>query len=197
MSTRIRFWFQWFCFGLTIFLLLTTLSFLLLPLSRLADAANKLNNLNLQQARCERITKDVLILAYRSEGERAQALSELQDTFPLWQQEQNSLAIISDPQIQLLVLQSDADYTPMAKATQTLLSQLRTPPGLLQVTIILQHDHGYEVTMNQLVTLIDQDIVNNEQQFLLIESAFVGVGLILVILSRFWPFSWPSGTLSS
>lgn len=163
-------------------LVLILLLLLLLPIIK--APSNALRNASLQQARVERIAKDVLILEYRPTSEHSQAVSELQDTLPVWQQEQTSLATFNDAQVQLLLLQSQSDYTPMTAALQKILATPTSQIDPVQVSIILQHEHDYAVTLNQIAMLIQQDSTSVTTQFFVFSLSALALSIILAIVNQ-------------
>lgn len=165
-----------------IILVALLLACFLIPLIK--SPTNALRKASLQQARVERIAKDVMILEYRPAIEHAQALSELQDTLPVWQDEQSALAQFNDQQVQLLLLQSNADYTPMTAALKIILSQPASQIDPLQVSIILNHEHDYAVTINQIAQLIQQDQAAIAEQFFIFGLSALVLSVILTFLQK-------------
>lgn len=182
MENRVWKMIQKIIFIVRIILLIGLFAFFLTPLFK--QPLVTLNNASLQRARSERIAKDAMILQYRPASEWPQAISELQDTLPLWQQEQTSLAGFPDSQVQLLVLQSNGDYTAMTQATQNILDNSGKSMDPIQTSIIIAHEHNYEVTINQAYTLIQQDIAIQDVQFIGIELIIVILSIALTVFSR-------------
>jgi len=151
------------------------------------SAANVMVQIDLQRARAERMTKDVLILQYRTDiQERSQATSELQDTLPLWQQAQSGLksgdSVLGLPrhppaEVLIVVSQMQSDYVPMQVALQKIVS---APDKIdaIQAQIVYDHEHGYVVAMSQAVLLWQQYI---DDVFLHI--FWIEFGLVLTVLS--------------
>lgn len=141
-------------------------------------------NAELQQARCERIAKDALILQYRPAIEQPQAISELQVLLPVFQQEQVALTSYPDSQVQLLVLQSNSDYLPMVDAVKSIIANQGKPIRANQVDIILLHEHSYEVAANQIVMLMQQDLTAQSTQIFGIAFGIILLSIVLVVISR-------------
>lgn len=173
-------------FGARIALLLL-LIVIFIPLALSRPVAG-LVSAELQQARCERIAKDAMILQYRTPDEQPQAISELQVLLPVFQQEQSAIQSYPDSQVQLLVLQSNADFTPMVDAVKSILANQGKPVDPTQVDIILAHEHSYEVAANQIVMLMQQNLNTQGTQIFGMELAIilVSIGLTIVNWRREW-----------
>lgn len=143
------------------------------------SASSIINQSGLQRARVQAITKDVLILAYRPG--HIQAISELQNTLPAWEETQNGL-MNGDPALQLtshipddvkqLVLTTQPDFTSIDTAAHYILDHAATPIDAIQVDIIVSHEHSYTLAMTQ--------VVNAWQQH--IDSAFLNLFWIKTVL---------------
>jgi len=156
------------------------------------SAANVMSQVGLQRAREQHLMKDVLVLTYRSSPqERSSALSELQDTLPLWEKTQQglqvgdaSLGLPGHPpeQVTVLLIQVQSDYIPILVALKTILARPEHP-SLLQVQILLDHERSYFLIMSAAVTEWQQFIDNTFWQFYWCESGFVLVSIGMTILS--------------
>lgn len=168
--------------ALRVALLLLLLVFLFVPLIPYNAA---INNASLQRARSERLAKDALILEYldTSSDDRAQAVSEMQITLPLWEGEQSALIASPDGQIALIALQSNSDYSAMTAASQSVLATPTKPADTVEVDIIVSHEHAYEVAINQIVTLMQQDIATQQLQLFIYECVVVALSLVLTLVS--------------
>lgn len=157
------------------------------------SAATVMLQVGAQRMRVERMTKDALVLADTPTAlERAQAESEIQDTFAPWQRVQVGLLVgdasIGLPQhppadILAAVSQSASDYTPIVVALQ----HIAAHPGKVdpvQLQIVLSHELGYFTTMTQVNVLWQQYIDSVFQQLFWIETALIA-GLFVLILVNF------------
>jgi hypothetical protein len=133
------------------------------------------------------IVKDCLLLAYGTSSERIQALSELQDNLPMWEQVETalqngdaSLGISSHlpGDISTLVLQAQPDFTSIDIAAHHILSH-PSPVDQTQLAIILQHESSYSVTIFQLNGVYDAYLQEMAQVYF---SIGVGVDIILFFI---------------
>lgn len=159
------------------------------------SAANMVNQAGFQRTRGERIAKDALILQYHSSPlERTQAISEMQDTLPLWMQTEKGLQYGDaslglprhpPPQVLLSLIQAQSDYLPMQIAAQKILANTgHIDPS--QTQIILDHEHGYAVTANLVVLAWQQDIDDIFYQLFWIESGLVGAIFLIVSINFYF-----------
>jgi hypothetical protein len=125
------------------------------------SASSIMVQVGLQRTRGQAIAKDVLILAYRPESEHIQAISELQNALPLFEQTQKGLQVgdsslmlpnrIADEIVQL-VAATQPDFVSIDTAVKVILAQVHAHPDApidpTQRDIILAHEHGYVVAMS-------------------------------------------------
>lgn len=133
----------------------------------------------LQSTRAQRIAKDAVILTYRPNSERAQAVSELQNTLPAFESQQTKLQTVTNSDLHLLVSQSQSDYTSLVTATKILLDQPDGKVNMTQLQIILDHERNYSLLMSQLASLRAAQIHANNVIFVAVQT--IDVALILVI----------------
>jgi acetolactate synthase regulatory subunit len=145
--------------GSTLFFFAAVVCTLVLPF--FFNSTDIINQTALQSVRAQRIAKDVLILAYRPVGDHAQAISEMQNTMPVWESEQRTLQLIVNSDSHLLVNQSQPDFVAIDVATNKLLAHQTEKVDLTQVQIILDHERNYTLIMNQLSTLRQSHIQNS------------------------------------
>jgi hypothetical protein len=154
------------------------------------SASSIMNQVGLQRARVQAITKNVLILAYRPITEHAQAVSELQNVLPIWERTQNGLkagnASLQLPanvpgDIATLVSLAQSDYLAIDTAARVILAHTATPVDPLQLAIVVSHEHGYALAMTQVVNAWQQHIDAAFFHLYLIESG-ITLGLIALIL---------------
>lgn len=140
-----------------------------------------LNDLATQRTYCELLAKDALLLEYQwaTPDVRGQAISEMQDVLPLWEQEQKFLAKSKNGQVQLFMLQSQTHFVPLDTAIHVLLAHPHAPADPVQVTIILAHEQGYQHILGQLTTYSLGVVVSYDQQLFFCES----ITLILLLLT--------------
>ena len=152
------------------------------------SASSIMIQVGLQRTRVQAITKNVLILAYRPAIEHPQAISELQNTLPRFEQTQRGL-LSGDVSLQLptrvpeditqLVLTTQSDFISIDTATKVILSNPHNA-DLIQVAIVVEHEHNYALTMNTVNTAWQLRIDSAFLHLYWIESGLVGM-LILVI----------------
>ena len=119
---------------------------------------------NAQRVRGQAIAKDALILQNSANANQwPQAISELQDIAPLWQREHASLLAFHSSNLQIAMVPVNADYIAINQALMVILAH-KAPADSVQVAIILQHVPDYGVEMNQVVTLMLQDLDGIQQQ---------------------------------
>ncbi len=147
-----------------------------------------------QRMRVERVAKDVLILAYHPTGlTQAQAMSEIQDTIPPWQQVQaglmtgdSTLGLPAHPpsDIEALMVFSQTDYVPIEVALSSIVKH-PTPLDPVQVQIILSHENEYLNTMSRVNLAWQSHIDDVFHQLFWIEVALIAA-LFIVEIITFW-----------
>jgi len=156
--------------------------------------ANVMNAVGAQRMRVERLTKDVLILAnHPTVSTRAQAVSEVQDTLPVWQETQTGLQV-GDSALGLpkrpyadvvtLVIGAGVDYVPLAVALQ----KIEAHPAQIdpiQVQIVLSHENGYLTTMSNVNRLWQDHIDGVFSQLFWIETCLI-VAILVMVIFKFW-----------
>lgn len=146
-----------------------------------------------QRGREQRIVKNALVLAYRTDPrERAVALAELQDVLPIWEQVQKGL-LVGDRSLGLprnipgnivfILASANTDYVPLDVAARKILVQ-HNPVDPLQVQILIDHDRGYSNALYQVTLLWQQHIDDVFLQLYFIETGLVG-GVLLLVLAQF------------
>lgn len=171
---------------LGIFLFIIMLLFEALPLLSNNSSLGTFRLMTRQRVLQQRIVKDVLILAYRTSlDDHAEAISELQTVLPVWEQVQkglqkgdSSLGISPNlpTDVKLLLIQSQPDFAYLDAAAHQVLKN-PSPVDLVQLSIILQHDQPYYLTMGQANDLFQEKIVNAAKLYFSIE---LGIGIVLV-----------------
>lgn len=170
-----------------IFLLLIILAFEGMPL---LPSDNTLNTFHLaarQRVLEERIVKDTLILAYRPSNEHAQAIAELQTALPVWEEVQGGLQIGDQSMgisphlpgdMKMLLLQAQPSFAYIDASARKILAR---PSSLdpTQVSIILQNNQGYYLTMGDAVESLQDDINNTVRIYFWIELV---MGLLLLLI---------------
>lgn len=177
-------------------LLLVTIGFNLVPFSAGNNDIAILNQINLQVARDEFIAKDVMILAYRSPTFHSQAISELQTTFPSFQQVQNgllhgdaTLGLPSMPDdVQHVMLQSQDDYAAISTALKIILASPDSIPDTIQVNIIMRHEMPYALAVYQASLFYTQHAEARRDILLALSSTFSLIAIIVITLYYFLIF---------
>jgi hypothetical protein len=167
--------------GCTLFVLAVLVCTLILPLSY--NEPSIINQTALQSMRAQKLTKDVLVLAYRS-GDHAQAISEIQNTLPVWEAEQATLQTIANSDSHLLVTQSQPDFVAIDTATKKLLAHTSGDVDLTQVQIVLGHERNYTLLMGQLSTL-RQSHIQSSNVILFVVQMVVTVLIIVAVIELF------------
>jgi len=164
-------------------LLVLLIAFQLVPLTFNETAI--LSQVGQQKTRSQRIAKDVYVLAYRPNDEHAQAISELQNTLPSWEQTQAQLQHIRiSGNIDVYIVQSQPDFTAMDTASRKLLAIANANPNAktdtTQVDIVAEHERGYYLSISQFISAFDQHVQERMQLLVYIE---VGIALLILILT--------------
>jgi hypothetical protein len=132
----------------------------------------------LQSMRAQRMAKDALIMTYRPVIEHAQALSEIQNTLPLWENEQAVLNATVGLDSRPLFTQTQPDFTSMDTALTVIVAHAQAPIDRIQVQIVLDHEQEYTQTMNQLSVLRQQHIQQSN-----IVASWVQIVLAVLVLA--------------
>jgi hypothetical protein len=157
------------------------------------SAAQVMSQVGLQRAREQHMLKDILVLSYRSQTtERSVALSELQDTLPLWEQTQQglqsgnkALGLPKHPpsDVALQLTQTQSDYTPIDVALRKI-EALPQHPDAAQTQIVMDHERAYFVDMSNVDTLWQGHIDEIFLQLFWIQASLVALVAVLVV----WTF---------
>lgn len=159
----------------TILLVLVIIAFeSILPL---VDASSYLNQAGLQRTRSDVLALAMLTLEYRPASEHALAISNLQVTLPIFEQEQTLLNSNDASDEQLLLQQMRGDYLAIITSAQTVISAPNKPVDPIQVNIIMAHKDSYRSTMNLLVNVLVSHVERLTWTLFYIES---GIGLLIM-----------------
>lgn len=178
-------------FGIVLLLIIIALE--ALPLLNNTDSINIFHLVARQRVLEERVVKDALILAYRaSPDEHAEAISEMQTSLPTWEKVQNGLqngdGSIGIPQnylpsdLKLLLTQTQPDFTYLDAAARKILAH-PSPVDLVQLSIVLQHDQGYYISMAQVVNSAQDHIQGAARIYFSIELIVALILLIVAVIS--------------
>ncbi len=150
------------------------------------NAVNAIHLTNQQGALTERIAKDALALT--QDGDHSQAILELQVSLPAFEKNQNGLQA-NDPSlhlpahipgdVQLLIIQSQADYAALDSAARSILKNADLPVDPNQLAIIQQHERPYFIAMNTVAKVWQGHIEDGSAAFFRIE---LGFGIVLLVL---------------
>jgi nitrate/nitrite-specific signal transduction histidine kinase len=113
-------------------------------------------------------------LRYRSRTEKAQAMSDLQITLPLFQQEQALLATNSDPDVQRLVQQARPDYLSLVSTVHFRIAHPNEPVNQGELAAVLLYDQRFFSPMDTLTTVLQQHAERQTEQFLLVKGIAEG-----------------------
>ena len=180
--------YHWIGYVATVLLLALLAGFITLTIHG-NSTTNILNATGSQRMRMERLAKDVLLLEnVKASPARAQAVSELQNTLPVWEETQDGLAY-GDSTLGLptqipstvayQVLLANADYVPMRKALAAIAAHLDAPDPV-QVQVVLIHEYPYFLTMSQVNALWSQEIDDQTTQVSWIKFALLTLILLVV-----------------
>lgn len=180
------------CIIIAILLASTLLEILPTLPNSLNSVVNAIHLTNQQYALAERISKDVLTLTQPG-SDHSQAILELQVTLPAFEKNQNGLQT-NDPSlglpahipgdIQLLIIQSQADYVALDSAARSILKNADPPIDPNQLAIILQHERPYFIAMNTIAKVWQGHIEQNAFTFFQVELGF-GIGLLVLVIVHF------------
>jgi hypothetical protein len=143
-----------------------------------------INQAALQRVRSQVFAKSVYALKYHTDGERAQAISDLQVTLPLFEQEQAVLLSNSAPDVQMTVQATRSDYLALVTAIQSILTH-PTTSNSIEIDIVLSHERGYLTTSNTLITMLQKHADDRILQLFCIKAFIEALVVILIILSIF------------
>lgn len=146
----------------------------LLPL---VDASSYLNQAGLQRTRSDVLALAMLTLEYRPASEHALAISNLQVTLPIFEQEQTLLNSNDASDEQLLLQQMRGDYLAIITSAQTVVSAPSKPVDPVQVSIMMAHKDSYRSTMNLLVNVLVSHVERLTWTLFYTES---GIGLLIL-----------------
>lgn len=116
-----------------------------------------INQAGLQRTRSQIFTKSVYVLRYRPDVEKALAISDLQITLPLFQQEQSVLLTNTTPDVQSILQAARPDYLALVTAVQAILAH-PTAPNSIEIDIVLSHERGYLLTTSSLLSVLQRHI---------------------------------------
>lgn len=168
-----------------ILLITGALLFLLLAGSLLAPRSydsSEQYQATLQLARSNGFAKNALLLEYGSKADQAQAISDLQVSLPLFENEQNTLLRDQDQNAQTALLASRGNYLAVVAAVSVLIKHDDTPVDSAQVSIIVMNNRAYNIAMNSYL-LILQNRANDFNTHLVIFQEVIAGLLGMSILS--------------
>lgn len=192
MQAKVKRIYMLVALGFTLFLLVALVGFEIFPVTNGNNDLVITQQANFQIARDEVIAKDALILADPANTNHAQAVGELQTALPQFQEAQTGLAngdpvlgLPANPpdNVRIALVATQSDYLFIAVATKAILAHPDAPfADPVQVNIIKMHEHGYALSMYQVVTLIEANAEGRKIQLLLIElSLKAGIGLLVIM----------------
>jgi len=164
-------------------LLLLLIGFQSIPLMQ-GSTSQAISEAALQRVRTTAIVKNTLILKYSIDGQtRAQAISDLQASMPLFEKEQGVIAGYPPGDIQLLVAASRSDYLSIDTALGKITSHPNDAITDDELNLILNHTTTYNMTMGQIVIAMQTHIDNEARVLflceLVIDAILIAIALIL------------------
>lgn len=176
--------------GLVLFLLITLTGFDIFPITSGNNTVIVNQQADIQLARAEFITKDILTIAYRPNN-KAQAVGELQAILPQFQKIQNgllkgdtSLGFPNNPpdNVQSALLSTQGDYSAFYIAANTILTHVDHTPDPTQVNIVFQRERPYIQSMAIVISLLQNNAQNRDVQLLIIKMIICGlIGTISIL----------------
>ena len=137
-----------------------------------------------QRARSQIFAKSAYVLKYRPDGERSQAISDLQVTLPLFEQEQTVLLANSAPDVQNILQTIRPDYLALVTAVQSILAHPNAA-NAIEIDIVLSHERPYLLTSNSLLTLLQRHSDDRTSQLFYIKVFIEALLVTLIVLSIF------------
>jgi hypothetical protein len=174
-----------------VLLILISIGFSMFPLLP-HDTMSVIHLIARQRTIAQLVVKDTLILAYRPADDHVQAISELQNALPAWEKVElglqngdTSLGISPNlpGDIKLLLLQAQSDFTSIDTSAHYILAH-PDPIDQTQLSIVLQHERAYSLTMFQVSNLFDDYIHGMSTVYFGIEVA-ISVGLLILWIRLF------------
>ncbi len=166
-----------------VLLIAILIGFEAIPITQESDT-QYINQASLQRVRSQIFVKSVYVLRYRSDGERVQAISDLQVVLPLFQQEQSILLGNNAMDVQAALQNEQPDYLALVTAVQTILAH-PNDPNLLQIDIVLSHERSYLHGADSLVKILQQHADELVFQLFCIE-VFIEVLIVIVLVLSFF-----------
>lgn len=170
-----------------ILLLFMLVGFQALPVFSSNDA-QYIDQAGLQRTRSQFFAKAALILAYRPDTEKVQAISDLQAAYPLFQQEQAVLLANSQPDVQLTLQTAKPDYLTIVAVVKAVLANSNQTIEPAQVDLILLHSRAYVIAMNNVITILQQHADTQTLQLftieIVIEALLLTSTLSIMLLGR-------------
>src|SRR5256884_5592378 len=132
------------------------------------NALNVVRRASQQRGLSERIAKNAIILVRDDASLHSQAVSELQVTLPGWEKIQRGLlsgdASLGLPDrvpddVRLLLLQVRGDFSAIDAAAKAILAH----PDETQLSIILDHNQQYYLTMENIADLLPDSVQDDTQ----------------------------------
>jgi hypothetical protein len=152
------------------------------------EVVNAVRLTNQQYGLAERIAKDALVLTQT--GDHSQAILELQVTLPVFEKTQLGLQKY-DPSleipahipgdVEILIVQSQPDYTAMDSAARSILKNADPPINLNELAIVQEHERPYFLEMNSISKIWQGHIEDTAHNFFSFELGF-GVGALVLLI---------------
>lgn len=107
-----------------------------------------------QEWACQKIAKDALLIQYGSGDEKSNAVNELQNVLPYFEQtQQKIMAANKSPNLTELVKSGQPSYLSIDTAAKKMLNQ----PDKIQLQIITDNEREFFLTQTQALSLIIQE----------------------------------------
>lgn len=139
-------------------------------------------NVGFQRERDQLFVNSLYTLQYRSEAEKAQAISDLQSSLLAFQQEQALIWKNPDPGVQGYLHAAQPDYLAITTAVQVLIDHPDNPVNRSELAVILSHDHHFFTSIDALVTFLKQELEIRVTQLMYTKIIMEGVCLLIVLL---------------
>jgi len=167
---------------IAILLLMFLVWFEIVPSSSQTDE-RYIVNVGFQRERDQLFVNSLYTLQYRSEAEKAQALSDLQTSLLAFQQEQALVWKNPDPHVQRYMRDAQPNYLAIATAVQVLIAHPDDPVNRSELSVILLHDQHFFTSMDALVAFLKQELEVHITQLMYTKIIIESLCLLIIFLS--------------
>jgi hypothetical protein len=141
-----------------------------------------INQAALQRTRDEIFAKSMYVLQYQPASEKEKAISDLQVSLPLFEQEQVRLMANSDANVQARLQTMGGDYLALDAAVKIIIAHPNDATNSIEINIVLSHELSYLTQINSLVSVLQQESEARTTQLGIIQITIEVVSMALIIL---------------